>query len=450
MNSNFIAGVVEGFYGQPWTQRQRFTLFEQLAEWGLNTYFYSPKDDLKHRAIWRERYDEHELARMAELVSECGRHALRFVYGLSPGLDIRFSSREDIELVKSRFQQLIEIGVRHFALLFDDLPGSIEGDDGKAFDSVASAQCTVANEVFGWIAAQPTAGSLLFCPTPYCDRMDRWQLGGEGYLDTIGASLSPEIGFLWTGPEIISREIDAASIRGLVDRIGRAPVIWDNLHANDYDMRRVYCGPYCGRSAEVFDLVAGVLVNPNNEFWLNYVPLSTMARCCQRPDAYDRDTAFRDAVRQWTSTYETATGRSIATEDLQLLAECYYLPYEAGSEAKRLNSLIARLVREPVESWGGQYDAFLAYHARIDSLFERFTELSNRELFYAWSRRIWELREEMDLVKDYLSWKKVGGDVAIGFVSETHLAGTYRGGIAAEMQRLLSFDEQGRIGRSAL
>ena len=238
-----------------------------MAEWELNTYFYSPKDDLKHRAIWRKFYDEKELSTLAQLIDACEQYGLRFVYGLSPGLDIRFSNPDEIENIKQRFNQLIELGARDFALLFDDLPGKMTDADMETFDSVAAAQCSVANSIFGWLREQFDCSRLMFCPTPYCDRMDQWKLGGEGYLDVIGDCLAEDIDFLWTGPEIISQEITVDSIRKLTGRIGRAPVIWDNLHANDYDVRRLYCGPYSGRSPELLDSVAGILANPNNEFW---------------------------------------------------------------------------------------------------------------------------------------------------------------------------------------
>ena len=48
---------------------------------------------------------------------------MNFIYGLSPGLDIRFSDDAERNRIKSRFDQLRKVGVRHFALLFDDLPG---------------------------------------------------------------------------------------------------------------------------------------------------------------------------------------------------------------------------------------------------------------------------------------------------------------------------------------
>ncbi len=111
-----------------------------MSDWGLNTYFYAPKDDLKHRAIWRQCYDDAELAGLEELIRGCSEHGLRFIYGLSPGLDIRFSDPEELEAVRRRFAQLIEVGARDFALLFDDLPGSMTDEDLQKFQSVAEAQ----------------------------------------------------------------------------------------------------------------------------------------------------------------------------------------------------------------------------------------------------------------------------------------------------------------------
>ena len=56
LQSSFLSGVIEGFYGQPWTASERLQLFDWMVAWGLGTYFYAPKDDLHHRALWREPY----------------------------------------------------------------------------------------------------------------------------------------------------------------------------------------------------------------------------------------------------------------------------------------------------------------------------------------------------------------------------------------------------------
>ena len=444
MQDNFLAGVVEGFYGQTWTQSQRFTLHQQMADWGLNTYFYSPKDDLKHRAIWRESYDDGELSDLAALVRSCGEHGLRFIFGLSPGLDIRFSDAAELDAIKRRFMQMIELGVRDFALLFDDLPGEMTDDDLAAFDSVAAAQCSVTNSIFEWLRSQHSESRMLFCPTPYCDRMDRWNLGGDDYLDELGRTLHPEIECLWTGPEIISFEIDAASIERLTARIGRPPVIWDNLHANDYDLRRLFCGPYAGRSADMLKSVRGVLSNPNNEFGINFVPLRTMAKCLNDPEGYEPRSAYLNALQEWHRSYETVRGE-IALDDLRLLADCYYLPHEEGDEGRALQDLVADLVHQPVESWGTKYDEFLERHRQVSAIFGQLTELRDRELFYAWSRRVWELREEVNLIRHFLDQRKAGADASVGLTMETHLAKTCRGGMVAALERQIDMDEDGRF-----
>ena len=102
-------------------------------------------------------------------------------------------------------------------------------------------------------------------------------LGGRDYLQEIGGKLHPEIDLLWTGPEIVSREIPVDHLREIRRQLRRTPVLWDNLHANDYDVRRFFCGPYSGRPEEIKSAVKGILLNPNCEFPLNFVPRAAKA-----------------------------------------------------------------------------------------------------------------------------------------------------------------------------
>ena len=70
-----VRGVIEGFHGQPWTQAQRLEMIDFLAERGMNTFVYAPKDDPKLRDDWRAAYDEAELERLGELVDDVARPA---------------------------------------------------------------------------------------------------------------------------------------------------------------------------------------------------------------------------------------------------------------------------------------------------------------------------------------------------------------------------------------
>lgn len=86
-----------------------------------------------------------------------------------------------------------------------------------------------------------------------------------------------EIDILWTGPKVISKNLSVESIQEVTEVLRRPPVIWDNLHANDYDQKRVFLGPYAGRSPELIPLLKGVLTNPNCEFNANQIAIHTLA-----------------------------------------------------------------------------------------------------------------------------------------------------------------------------
>ncbi|MGW5442114.1 beta-N-acetylglucosaminidase domain-containing protein [Streptomyces asiaticus] len=80
-----LRGVIEGFYGSPWTHAERM---DQLAFYGdvkMNTYIYAPKDDPYHREKWREPYPAAKLAELGELVRQATDHHVRFTFAVSPG-----------------------------------------------------------------------------------------------------------------------------------------------------------------------------------------------------------------------------------------------------------------------------------------------------------------------------------------------------------------------------
>jgi len=434
--NEFLAGVIEGFYGQPWTQEERFELFDWMASWKLNTYLYAPKDDLKHRALWRETYSGAEAEMLGRLIQACQQRSLRFIYALSPGLDIHYGHETDLDRLKNRFEQMQQLGCRHFAMLFDDIPDRLDTDDIRRWGSLASAQCHVANAMFRWTRERQPDARFLFCPTPYCGRMAGQKLGGENYLPTVGRELLPEIDVFWTGPEIVSGEITVEHIRELQTVLRRKPLIWDNLHANDYDGRRFYCGPYAGREPELRSAVSGLLSNPNTEFPFNFVALHTLAKFVSCDGTWDARPAYLAALREWLPRFATV-GQPITLEDLVAFCDCYYLPHEDGLAAQSLFALVQKLLIENPPDWRlDELAAFREAASRLQGLCVRMGELRHRPLFHALSRRIWELREELDLLTQYFASQ--GASRREGIPSLTsHLPGTYRGGLVARLQRLL-------------
>ena len=236
-----LLGVIEGFYGRPWTPAQRVRLYGWMVAWGMDTYLYAPKDDLWHRARWRDLYSSADLGTLQRLLRAAQAQGLRFVYALAPGLDLNWNDPADREALIRKVSSLQQIGVSDFALLFDDIPSQ---QDRAA---QASEQVEAAHLVLRHLRQGGPDATLLFCPTAYCGVLAEPSVRGSPYLRTLGECLDPDIGVFWTGPQIVSPEIDVASVREVAQVLGRRPLLWDNLHASDYTSHRLHLGPYGGR-----------------------------------------------------------------------------------------------------------------------------------------------------------------------------------------------------------
>ena len=261
-------------------------------------------------------------------------------------------------------------------------------------------------------------------------------VGGPDYLAIAGRELLPEIDIFWTGPEIISREITVAHLQDVRGVLRRKPVIWDNLHANDYDGRRFFCGPYSGRPPELRGEVGGLLTNPNCELPLNFVPVRTLAEFVRCPGVWHARRAYLSAMEEWLPAFTTC-GRDVTLADLILFGDCYYLPHEDGAEGVAFYQAARDLLVRHPSDWGGQAAAFRAEASRLRDFCARMPELRDRRLFHALSRRVWELREELDLLNRYVEEQAVlGTDTPVS--SDSHLAGTFRGGMVTRLQGLLT------------
>jgi len=137
-----------------------------------------------------------------------------------------------------------------------------------------SLQVSVTNDIFQHLG-QPR---FLLCPTQYCATRAMPNVASSEYLNTLGSKLAQEIDIMWTGPKVISRLLTVESIEEITEVLRRPPVIWDNLHANDYDQKRVFLGPYSGRSPDLIPKLRGVLTNPNCEYGANFIAIHTLAQ----------------------------------------------------------------------------------------------------------------------------------------------------------------------------
>lgn len=429
MKSNFICGTLEGFYGRPWRLDQRLQLFEWMKEWdGMNTYMYAPKDDLYHRSKWRELYPDKELSVLKNLIQSCHKKELDFIYAIAPGLDIMYSDENDWNFLVKKVNQLREIGCKQFAILFDDIPSKLSDNDQNSFSSFARAHAQITNRLFKHLSGL----SLLFCPTVYCGQMADYDIKGNAYLNELGELLHEEIGIFWTGPKVVSVEIKVESIKELQQVIKRKPIIWDNLHANDYDIRQIFFGPYSGRSLELKNEVAGILSNPNCQFWANYNPLRTLGMFNVEIDSWNPRQAFLESSREWIRYFGN---EELTVDEIQLLGDCYYTQGQMGEHGIQIVKSIQWILNHPTDEWNDYLDTFKSFEVRLNSLCAKLMATTNRELLYDFYLLLWELSEEMEYVSNYIHWKLTGdGELKLSeFVPR-------RKGILYEIQEIIHSD----------
>ncbi|KAM3865431.1 protein O-GlcNAcase [Diretmus argenteus] len=440
----FLSVVLSSFYGRPWTMEQRTELFKREQKWGLNTYLYAPKDDYKHRMYWRDLYSAEEAEQLIALISAAKEHDVDFVYAISPGLDITFSNPKEVASLKRKLDQVREFGCRSFSLLFDDIETEMCPADKQAFSSFAHAQVAVTNEVYQHLGDPHT---FLFCPTDYCAAFCRPSVSQSSYLHTVGEKLLPGIDVLWTGPKVVSHHISVESIEEVSSVLKRAPVIWDNIHANDYDPQRLFLGPYKDRPTELIPKLKGVLTNPNCEFYPNFVAIHTLATWCKATaDGGQRDVEMSDeeqdlsycphkaltfALTDWLQeflstdqpggarhpparlkkessdeepmqtdmgeiTYVPGPGENplytaepLTLADLNLLSELFYLPYEHGPTARTMLQELDWL-KNHRQAAAVETDKTAEWHSkaqRFDKMCDAVVQMFNR-LSNAPNRRI--------------------------------------------------------------
>jgi protein O-GlcNAcase/histone acetyltransferase len=178
--------------------------------------------------------------------------------------------------------------------------------------------------------------------------------------------------------------------------------------------------------------VSGLLSNPNCEFPLNYIPLRTLAHFVNGRGPWNPRKAYLSAMREW-SRHFAAVGHVLSLDDLVLFGDCYYLPHEEGPEAETLFQRAKTVLTDRIRASEADIAAFCQQATRLQDICVRMADLRERPLFYALSRRIWELREEMDLMQQYVEASQRSAAPSL----TSHLPATYRGGMVARLQRLL-------------
>jgi len=290
--NKLMSGVVEGFYGTPWTSEQRYDIIKFMGEFDLTHYVYAPKDDPLHRSRWAELYGSEAIDEFSRLLTAGRENDVIIWFALSPGLSISYSDTADFGLLTRKLDQVIESGFKHIALFLDDVPEVLRTkEDIEAYQNLAYAHADLIQRLYAYLSESEVA--LMVCPTVYAGTF-----GDQNYLSVLGPSIPAAVPLFWTGPDIASPDIPLADVENWTSRTSIKPLIWDNFPVNDFEVWRPFLGPYPQRDPEGLRSTLGIIANPGPSAYTNMLGLATLADLLRDPDGYDPSEAHERALKQ--------------------------------------------------------------------------------------------------------------------------------------------------------
>ena len=278
-------GVVEGFYGTPWSHEARLRQLKFYGANKMNTYIYGPKDDPYHSCPnWRLPYPEKEAEQIKELIKVAQENEVNFVWAIHPGQDIQWNEKDRKNLL-SKFEHMYQLGVRSFAVFFDDI-------SGEGTNPVKQAELlNYIDEEF--VKVKKDVTPLVMCPTEY---NKSWSNPKGNYLTTLGEKLNKSIHIMWTGDRVIS-DISPEGIAWINERIKRPAYIWWNFPVSDYVRDHLLMGPVYGNDLHIASQMSGFVSNPMEHADASMIAIYGVASYTWNPEKYNSDKAWKAAIK---------------------------------------------------------------------------------------------------------------------------------------------------------
>ena len=276
-------GLVEGYYGNPYSEADRMSYFKMFGRQKMNTYIYGPKDDVYHRGRWRENYPADQAEKIRSYVNAAKACKVDFVWAIHPGENIQWNKTDSVNIV-NKLKAMYDLGVRTFAVFFDD----VWSGEGQRGDKQAQLMNYITDELN---KAYDDVNPCIICPTQY---NRGWSNGN--YLTTLGTTMNPSVRIMWTGNSVVDM-INKSDMQWINNQISRKAYIWLNYPVTDYCINHLLMGPTYGNDLDIADMLSGFTANPMEYAEASKVSLFSIGDYNWNMPAYDADASWENALQ---------------------------------------------------------------------------------------------------------------------------------------------------------
>ena len=310
-------GLVEGYYGYPYTISVKKDLMRFMMRYKMNTYLYGAKSDPYHSSKWTEAYPTSITAEqekngwltqkmLREITAQSAATKVNFIWAIHPGNNFIWSGTVVSDIL-SKFDKMYKLGVRQFAIFVDDvgLPGAdqyqLNADNLTAVqrglekkynksgvapaDTVRPVHFVPQIYALGWVGADARAGfykALATTPknvTIYTTGWGVWSIPNSGDLNEVRQYLGRDVAWWWNYP---------------CNDNSDGQIYTKDMYANFFEMPQVDSN---GTVPSTLTGGIGIVSNPMQEGEMSKVALFSVADYAWHTAGFNNQSSYNAAVK---------------------------------------------------------------------------------------------------------------------------------------------------------
>ena len=244
-------GIIEGYYGVPYSAEVTKDLFRFMARYKMNTYMYGAKSDPYHSRYWAEPYPT-EISEEQKNIGFLSQDMLReitevshatkvnFIWAIHPGVAFTDAADENVNSrIMDKFESMYGLGVRQFGVFVDDV--GVPYDD-PTLKLCADRLTDLQNRIDARWNVSGAAPSDTVKPLNYVPQLYAYSWTSRDNARKFFKSLSAtpdKINIYITGRAVwtVPNNEDLDVVR---DFLGRSTGWWWNYPCNDNDMTKLF------------------------------------------------------------------------------------------------------------------------------------------------------------------------------------------------------------------
>ena len=323
-------GVIEGYYGVPYSAEVTKDLFRFMARYKLNTYMYGAKSDPYHSRYWSEPYPTSitpEQEKVGYLTQEMMRDItsvardckVDFIWAIHPGKAFANPENTDIiQRIMGKFESMYELGVRQFGVFVDDVGVP---SDTKVLKLCADNLAALQNAIDEKWNRPGVSPADIVKPLQYVPQLYAYSWVDEEKAKAFFETLKPvpeKVDIYITGANVwsVPNNYDIAKVNGW---LGKRTSWWWNYLCNDSDVTKLFVADaytnfrdetHIFSTSSLEENLAGtnsIIVNPMQQGELSKIGLFSTAD-------YTWNTAAFNNYRSWEAAVRAVGGSALLAD----------------------------------------------------------------------------------------------------------------------------------------